>query len=133
MNWINARLTSLGEFVFAPLASWSPQVVLVLLSVICGIVMTFVFRYTSNQKALTKVAKQTKAHLLCLRLFKEDLGVALRCQKDLLKVIGLRLWYSFPPMLVLMIPFVLILTASCVPLNRTPSTIGLPSARNRPV
>jgi hypothetical protein len=36
--------------------------------------------------------------------------VAIRCQGSILKGIGLRLWHSLPPMLVLIVPFVLILT-----------------------
>lgn len=110
MNAINSIFTAAGNVVFAPMASWSPAAVLIVLSVVSGVAMTAVFRYTSNQAALRRVAKRTKAQLQCMKLFKDDLGVALRCQRDLLKYIGLRLWYSVPPMLVLIVPFVLILT-----------------------
>ena len=124
MNWINARLTALSELVLAPVASWSPQVVLVAISVVCGIAMTVVFRYTSNQRALRRVASRTKAHLLCLRIFKDDLGVAIRCQRDLLKAIGLRLWHSLPPMAVLILPFVFILTQLALRYEKRPLQPG---------
>ncbi len=110
MNWINAILTWISSLVLAPVQSWSPAIVLVVLSVIAGVVMTVVFRYTSDQQGLKRVASLTKAQLMCLRIFKEDLGVALRCQRDILKSIGRRLWLSLPPMAALIVPFVLILT-----------------------
>ncbi|MHC4966658.1 MAG: hypothetical protein ACYTGE_17345 [Planctomycetota bacterium] len=110
MNWINARLTAAGDFCLAPFASWPPLVVLIAVSVVAGVGMTVVFRYTSNQRALRAVARRTKAQLMCLRIFKDDLGVAIRCQGSLIKAIGLRLWHSLPPMLVLIVPFVFILT-----------------------
>ncbi len=110
MNWINASVTAISDIVLAPVSGWSPLGALLALSILAGIGMTVVFRYTSNQAALRRVAGRSKAQLQCLRLFKDDLGVALRCQRDLLKLIGLRLWYSLPPMVVLIVPFVLILT-----------------------
>ena len=110
MNWINARMTAISELVLAPLASWPPLAVLIVLSVLFGAAMTVVFRYTSNQRALRAVAKRTKAQLMCLRIFKDDLGVAIRCQGSVIKAIGQRLWYSVPPMLILIVPFVFILT-----------------------
>ena len=110
MNTLNAILSTVSSIVLAPMSSWSPTVVLIVLSVLSGIAMTIVFRYTSNQTALRRVAHRTKAQIQCMRIFKDDLGVALRCQKDLFKEIGLRLWYSLPPMLILIAPFVLILT-----------------------
>jgi hypothetical protein len=110
MNWINARITDISDLVLAPFASWSPLAVLIMLSVVFGVAMTVVFRYTSQQAALRTVVKRTKAQLMCLRIFKDDLGVAIRCQGAVIKAIGLRLWYSVPPMLVLIVPFVFILT-----------------------
>ena len=78
MTWINARITDLGDLVLGPFESWPPLLVLVVLSAVFGVIMTVVFRYTSNQGKLRTVARQTKAQLMCLRLFKDDLGVALR-------------------------------------------------------
>lgn len=110
MNVVNPILTSISGVVIAPVRQWPPLLVLVVLSLIAGALMTVVFRYTSNQKALRRVAARTKAQLLCMRLFKDDMRVGLRAQGELITSIGLRLWYSLPPMLVLIVPFVLILT-----------------------
>ena len=124
MNWINGILTAIGNVVLAPMNSWSPAVVLIVLSIVAGILMTVAFRFTSNQAALRRVASVTKAQLMCLRLFKEDLGVALRCQGDILKSIGRRLWLSLPPMAVLIVPFVVILTQLALRYEKRPIQPG---------
>jgi uncharacterized membrane protein (DUF106 family) len=124
VNWFNAQLTALGDLVLAPFSAWSPHVVLIVLSVVSGVVMTVVFRYTSNQKALKRVADRTKAQLLCMRIFKDDIRVALRCQGTLLKAIGARLWHSLPPMLVLIVPFLLILTQLSLRYEKRPLEPG---------
>ncbi len=110
MNWINGILTEISNLVLRPFASWPAQITLVIVSVLAGIAMTIVFRHTSNQRALRAVANRIRAQLMCMRLFKDDLRVALSCQGSLLKSIGLRLCYALPPMAVLLIPFVLILS-----------------------
>ena len=124
MNWLNGILTAIGNVVLAPMTSWSPAVVLIVVSSVAGVLMTVTFRYTSNQAALRRVASVTKAQLMCLRLFKEDLGVALRCQGDILKSIGRRLWLSLLPMAVLMVPFVLILTQLALRYEKRPIQPG---------
>ena len=45
-----------------------------------------------------------------IRLFKDDLNVTLQCQVELLKASALRLLHSLPPMLVMIVPFVFVLT-----------------------
>lgn len=109
MNLFNAIMNTVGNIVLAPLSFLSPLMVLIVVSLVSGIAMTIVFRYTSNQSALRRVAANTKAQIQCLRIFKDDLGVAIRCQGDLIKAIGLRLWHSLPPAAILIIPFVIII------------------------
>ena len=124
MNWINGILTPIGNVLLTPVQTWPPAVVLVLLSVVAGVLMTVVFRYSSDQKGLKRVASLTKAQLMCLRIFKEDLGVALRCQGDIFKSIGRRLWLSLPPMLILIVPFTLVLTQLSIRYERRPIRSG---------
>ena len=109
MNWPNAILTAISGALLAPLASWPPWLVLVGVSALAGIGLAALFRCTSNQQALRAVAGRSRAQLMCMRLFKDDVAVALRCQWDLLKATGMRLWYSLPPMAAASVPFVLLL------------------------
>lgn len=109
MNTINAALGQLTDLLLAPFTSL-PLVALIFWSAVAGVAMTYVFGKTSNQAAIRRVADRARAQLLGIRLFKDDLGVTLQCQVELLKASGLRMLYSLPPMLVLLVPFVIVLT-----------------------
>jgi hypothetical protein len=54
-----------------------PAALVVLLSLIIGLLMVVVFRYTSDQKAIRLAKDQLKAHLLAVRLFQDQLPVVL--------------------------------------------------------
>ncbi|MCK4874016.1 MAG: hypothetical protein KAS72_14940 [Phycisphaerales bacterium] len=124
MNTINALLTKVGELILAPATDWPPIITLVVCSIVAGVVMTIVFRFTSNQKALRSITNRTRAELLSLKLFRDDLGVALRAQGRLLRLIGLRLAYSLVPMAVMVIPFVIVLTQLALRYEHRPLRAG---------
>lgn len=109
MNAINTILTQLAGFFLSPFAS-RPLLGLLFWSVVAGVLMTFAFGKTSSQQSLKRAADQTRSELLAIKLFKDDLGVVFRSQIGIFKATGLRLFHSLPPMLVLIIPFVLILS-----------------------
>ena len=109
MNTLNAILLKVTSAVLYPFMGLPSQVALIVLSVIAGVLAALAFRYTSNQRALKRVADQVRASLLAMRLFRDDLRVALRGQAALFKASGLRLWHSLPPLAVLIVPFVLLL------------------------
>lgn len=110
MNALNAVLSTLTSLVLAPFAALPSQVALIVISIVAGVLAAIAFRYVSNQTALKRVADQIRASLLAMRLFKDDLRSVFRAQLSLFKASGLRLWYSLPPLVVLIIPFVLLLT-----------------------
>ena len=108
MRAINNMMNSLGDLVFALFGSAPPWVALTVLSAVAGLLMMIVFKYTSYQSKLKAVSDRTRADLLAMKLFKDDLSVTFASQWDLLRATGLRLWYSlWPPMAVMIIPFVL--------------------------
>lgn len=72
--------------------------------------MAIAFRYTSRQKQLKRVADRTRAQVLAIKLFKDDLRTMFASLGRLLVYTGLRLWHSLPPALVMFIPFILLLT-----------------------
>lgn len=92
------------------LAGWSPLAVLLLVSIGLGIVMTVVFRFTSNQRKLRRLADLSRAEVLAIRLFKDEPVTMFRALGRLLRHSAKRLWYSLPPMLAMFVPFVLLLT-----------------------
>jgi hypothetical protein len=108
MDILNALLTTLGEWLLAPFRTY-PATGLVVWSVVSGILMTYVFGKTSNQRALRRAADNIRAQLFAVKLFKEDLVVTFQCQIALLKSTGMRLLHSIPPMLVMIVPLMLVL------------------------
>jgi hypothetical protein len=123
MDTVNGILTSCIEAILSPV-SGAPAFALVAVSAVSGIAMTIVFRFTSPQRALRRVADRSRAMLLGMRLFKDDLRTALRYQWGLLKATGLRLVYSLPPMAVLVVPFVLLLVQLAQRFEHRPLSAG---------
>ena len=108
MNAANAFLTKLTDWLLALFIDW-PLAGLLFWAVVAGVVMTIAFGITSHQGALAQISDRTRAQLLAIRLFRDDLAVTFRCQIELLKATGLRLFHSLLPMFVMLIPFVIVL------------------------
>ncbi len=123
MNNFNSWLTWIGAVLLDPFQSY-PVTGLVLWGAVSGIVATYVFGRTSSQRRLAQVADQTRAQLLAIKLFKEDLRVTFQCQLALLKATGKRLAYSVPPMLVMIIPFLLVMVQLAVRYEKEPLRPG---------
>lgn len=109
MNLLNAALTALADGLLTPLGSGPTWLPLVLVAAASGVLMAVVFRYTSPQKALRRDAELMQAQLLAMKLFKDDVGTLLLSFGRLLGYVALRLWHSLPPVLVMLVPFVLLL------------------------
>ena len=124
MNIINAILTTIAGVCFAPFAALPAWVALVFWSAVLGVLMAIGFRFTSPQRKLKIVVDRIRANMLGMKLFKDDLGVTFRVQVQLFKSIAMRLLYSLPPMLVMIIPFVLILTQFAVWYEKQPFEPG---------
>lgn len=106
---MNFALSNLFDTLLSPLepvgAFWS----LTIFSIITGISMLLVFRYTSNQSSIKNVKNKMKAHLLELRLFKDDLRVMFSALKLILKHNFRYMFYALKPMLFMIVPVVFIL------------------------
>ncbi|MFW6160885.1 MAG: hypothetical protein ACOC57_07060 [Acidobacteriota bacterium] len=108
--WIfNYIIGKFFDILFFPFRNLDPWFGMIFISLLTGVFMLFVFGKTSNQEGIRKIKNLIKAHLLELRLFKDNfaltmksLGNILRCN---LKYIG----FSAKPMLIMIIPLVLII------------------------
>src|SRR5438874_1134369 len=103
----------------------SPTVVVVLLSLVIGLLMVVVFRYTSDQKALRVAKDHLKAHLLAVRLFQDQLPVVLSSYGRILISTGRYLRLAFKPLLFVILP----LTFLIVQLDRYLGWAPLPSGQ----
>ena len=108
--WIfNAAFGKIFDILFLPFRNMSPWIGMILISFLTGLLMLFVFKWTSNQKGIQSVKNKIKAHLLELRLFKDNMGQSLRSQGNILRSNLKYISYTAKPMLVMILPLILIL------------------------
>ena len=83
------------------LASWvtSPLMIVVVLSVVIGLLMIVLFGYTSDQKAIGIAKDQLKAHLLAVRIYRDQLHVVMGSYGKVLRGTGRYLKLAFKPLL----------------------------------
>src|SRR6184192_1991571 len=81
-----------------------PAALVILLSLLIGLLMVVVFRYTSDQKAIGRAKDQLKAHLLAVRLFQDQLPVVMRAYTRILQGTGSYLRLAFTPFLIAILP-----------------------------
>jgi hypothetical protein len=109
MNTLNTFLNNVTRIVLSPLAGWSPLTALVLLSALFGIVVAIVFRWTSNQEKLRRIANLCSAQILAIKLFKDEPRAVIGAFGRLLRYSLVRTWFLVPSMIVILFPTVLLL------------------------
>jgi uncharacterized membrane protein (DUF106 family) len=108
--WIfNSLFGKIFDALFYPLRSMSPWIGMTVVSFLTGLLMLFVFKWTSNQKGIKQVKNKIKAHLLELRLYKDSLALSLQAQGNILRCNLRYIGYSVKPMMVMILPLILIL------------------------
>ena len=80
---------------------------LAVFSAAAGVLILWIFKVCSNQRALKRARGRVRAHLLAIRLFADDPVVILRAQGRLLAWNGRYLALLLPPFLVVAIPLFL--------------------------
>jgi hypothetical protein len=81
-----------------------PLFMVLAISIIIGLLMVIVFRYTSDQKAIGRAKDRLKAHLLAVRLFQDQLPVVMRAYGKILSGTGSYLRLAFTPFLIAILP-----------------------------
>src|SRR6266700_7545623 len=108
------------------LESHAPLVLVFLLSLIIGLLMVVVFRYTSDQKAIRIAKDHLKAHLLAVRLFQDQLPVVLSSYWRIIQSTGGYLQLAFKPLLYVIIPLTLLIVHMDRHLGFMPIQTGQP-------
>lgn len=124
MWMLSHLLTRLFDLLLIPFGFLPALVGLAWISLLTGVGMLMVYRHISNQDRIKHVKNRIKAHFLEIRLFKEDMVIGLRAQKNILinnfKYMGLAL----KPMLFMLPPIILILVQLEVRYAHRPFQIG---------
>jgi hypothetical protein len=82
----------------------TPLLLVLGISIVIGLLMVIVFRYTSDQKAIGRAKDRLKAHLLAVRLFQDQLPVVMRAYARILRGTGSYLRLAFIPFLIAILP-----------------------------
>jgi len=109
MAFLNSILGKVFDILLLPFRSLNPWAGMAFISLLTGLLMLFIYRLASNQAAIRAVKSRIKAHLLELRLYKDNMGVTMKAQG---RILGANLRYlalNLKPLLVMIIPLVLIL------------------------
>jgi hypothetical protein len=122
--WLNAAANALGTVVLAPVAALPGWLSATLVAAATGVVLLLVFKYTSNQRAIKLVRNDIKANLLALKLFKDNISVALKAQGRLLWGAFWLLVLAIVPMLVMALPVLLLLGQLALWYQSRPLHIG---------
>ena len=109
MTLLAQLINSVFNTVFDILNFMSESLGLFLVSAITGIVMLFVFKWTSNQKKIKQAKDKIKAHILEIRLYKDSPRVIMRAFGKILRYNTAYLILAIVPLLIVFIPVVLIL------------------------
>ncbi|SRR5579884_435673 len=109
MWYFNLYLSRFFELLLSPFQLLNPFWSLFVFSLITGILMLVIFRYTSNQKEIREAKEQIKAHLLEIRLFKDDLRILFSAQKSILLYNLKYMKHALRPMLFMIVPVAIIL------------------------
>jgi hypothetical protein len=84
-----------------------PWLAMIFVSLITGVGLLAIFRYTSNQRSIKSSKDQIMADLLEVLLYRDDMRTVVRAQARLLVHNARYLRYALPPVLFIIIPFVL--------------------------
>jgi hypothetical protein len=124
LSAILARTSALLAFRFFLLTS--PLAIVVALSLVIGLAMVVLFGYTSDQKAIKIAKDQLKAHLLAVRLFRDQLPVVMGSYGKILRGTGRYLKLAFKPLLYVIIPITVLIVQLDRCLGSTPLQRNMP-------
>ncbi|MFQ5513632.1 MAG: hypothetical protein ACE5FG_04285 [Myxococcota bacterium] len=106
---INSACNLVFDLLLWPVQWLSETLQLCWLGVPAAILALVVFRYVSDQEGIEIAKDKIKAHLLELRLYKDDLRVTLAAQGRVLRHNLTYLRHALLPMAVMIVPFVLMI------------------------
>ena len=109
MNAINRAATTVFDLLVKPFSALGPELTIVILSGLFGIIALILFKFISFQKGIKATKDKIKAGMIEIRIYQNDLGIV---SKAVGKVLGRNFQYmglNILPFIPLSIPFVLAL------------------------
>ena len=103
-----------------------PLAIVIVVSLVVGLLMVVLFGYTSDQKAIGIAKDQLKAHLLAVRLYRDQIPVVMGSYGKILRGTGRYLKLAFKPLLYVIIPITLLMVQIDRYLGATPLPTNVP-------
>jgi len=105
----NLFISFIFDLLFAPVSGINDFWGMAFISILTGIVMIFVYKYTSNQSGIRQSKNRIKAHFLEIRLFGDDWKSMLDSQKNIFLSNLSYMKYALIPLCFIIIPVILIM------------------------
>jgi len=102
---VNQVLNILFGVLFWPIQWLTPLLQVVIVSIPAAVIVLSIYRMVSNQSAIRNSKDKIVAHLLEIRIFRDDLRVLLGSQLRVFLNIGRYLLHSFIPVAFMLLPF----------------------------
>ena len=109
VHYLNSSCTRLFDILLWPVHALDPAWGMLLVSLLAGVLMLWIFGLTSNQKAIARIKDRIAGNLIGVQLFQHDLGVLMRLQGRILLDTLVYMKHSLVPLLVMLLPVLLIL------------------------
>jgi hypothetical protein len=103
-------MTGLFDLLLWPFGSLGPVWALLVVSLVAGVLMLWLFGKTSNQAKIKSVRDYIRGNMMAIRLYGDDLGLLFRLQGRILRSTAVYMGLALVPMLVMLVPVLLILT-----------------------
>jgi uncharacterized membrane protein (DUF106 family) len=105
----NSLLGKAFAILILPFRSLNPWWAMLLVSLLTGLLMLIIFKYTSNQAGIRRTKDRIKAHILEMRLYQDSLAVSFKAQGGILRANLKYMSHSLKPLAVMIVPVLLIL------------------------
>ena len=102
-------VTKTFDIILAPFAGMHPIVGLLVVSVVTGVVMLFIFGKTSNQKMIAATKDKLKAHIMEMWIFRNAPSVMFRAMGNVVRYNLQYLKHSLRPIVFLFVPVLFIM------------------------
>ncbi len=126
MSILLSLVNRVFDLLFRPFRAGYPLLALAFFSFLTGVFMLLVYRFTSNQKEIRRAKDRMQAHVLAVRLYRDQPGVVLRSYGRILTATLRYLRLSLVPLAVMMLPLVLLLVQLDLRLSRRSPRPGEP-------
>ncbi len=109
ITWLNVPANAFGRYALQFIAEVPGWLSNTIISAVTGVVFLLLFKYTSNQRAISKVKDTIKANILAIWLFKDSISVVLKSELGAFRAISVLLFLSTRPVLFAIIPVCLLI------------------------